>query len=847
MSAACAAWLATALAALPLAADAAGMNTHTMVGYRAAKYYGRVHLSGNSSQYNAAIAAHPDTVLAGADFPDFLYACGNYPDHHDAGEAAHWPPWQAAAIRYIRRRPDFASGNWTEATSQLVSFVFGVSVHYLTDEFWEGLNDQLGNGQGFVRELSAFNLDHPGTSDNDESPANMATDFDVSWAMDESGVKPWARYYPVDDIVNIYHEAGFPNVTKASISNCRALFDLGLWAEKAFGGVLFLVYSEYFKQVPLVAERVLDAPIGGIDDMAVWATFVWERVARWFDEGPPANPGPRAAADGNDEDDRWSNRLFQSMRPFVGVADRLQALPDPQNLFEISNPLDIKGAGLRYRGPLSLLGDLAHMLQTLIDVAIGEDSGFSVSQLLAAAKANADDVTSVATGSAAASPASTRAGEAPVEYFGSAVATGDFDGDGKPDAAVGAYGSGEPGSPQVGRVDVSYGSGGGARINGSERTHARFGWALAVLDLNLDGFDDLVVGAPEAGWNGTLPVTDATPAVRLWGATAVFFGSADGLPPTPQLVLRSHVDLMGLGYIVESGDVDGDGHPDLILGCPLYSTGGSDGIHTGRVYVVSASKQHVPGDVDVDAPPGASAASYRTLPAGTPYSWFGQALAAVPRPGGAPVLLVGSPGFRNAQNQTVGRVRAFTMAADGNFSEVFSVEGSEHLGEFGMTVAAPQRGPLFAVGSPAESRGVTRARVGAVRLFNSSALQLGQDASAAVATVAGTAAFGRFGSSVAFQGQRMVVGAPLTNGPILLKRELGAVYAWVDASTVASSADDTSADWSTKGSRQRGRLGSAFAVLAGSNASAPVQLWVGSPRADGDAGEMAGAVDVFTL
>ncbi len=114
--------------------------------------------------------------------------------------------------------------------------------------------------------MSAMDLDHPGTSDNDESPANMAADFDVSWAMTETGIKPWQRVYPVADVVNIYHEAGWANVTLASISNCRVLFDLGLWAEKAFGGVLFLLYSEYYKQVPLVAERLLDFPVFELSD-----------------------------------------------------------------------------------------------------------------------------------------------------------------------------------------------------------------------------------------------------------------------------------------------------------------------------------------------------------------------------------------------------------------------------------------------------------------------------------------------------------------------------------------------------------------------------------------------------
>ena len=89
----------------PAAVRGAGMSTHTMVGYRAQKYFGKVLASPNASLYNAAIAAQPESVAAGSDFPDFLYACGKYADHHDAGEAAHWPPWQAVSLPSVQLRP----------------------------------------------------------------------------------------------------------------------------------------------------------------------------------------------------------------------------------------------------------------------------------------------------------------------------------------------------------------------------------------------------------------------------------------------------------------------------------------------------------------------------------------------------------------------------------------------------------------------------------------------------------------------------------------------------------------------------------------------------------------------
>ena len=127
-------------------------------------------------------------------------------------------------------------------------------MHYIADELWEGLNNQLGAGQGFVRTLASFNLGRPGVTDDAESIANMAADFAVSWSMDESAIAPWRRDFPVDDIVAIYHAAGFPNVTRASIADCRLLFDLGLWAEKSFGWLLFHMYAEELQHVPMAAE-----------------------------------------------------------------------------------------------------------------------------------------------------------------------------------------------------------------------------------------------------------------------------------------------------------------------------------------------------------------------------------------------------------------------------------------------------------------------------------------------------------------------------------------------------------------------------------------------------------------
>ena len=83
-------------------------------------------------------------------------------------------------------------------------------------------------------------------------------------------VDPWTRYYPLEHVVNIYNLTG-RNVSLKDLEESKLVFDLALWAENTFGPLLVTAYSELYKHVPAVDERVVES-IGGIDDMAFWAS-----------------------------------------------------------------------------------------------------------------------------------------------------------------------------------------------------------------------------------------------------------------------------------------------------------------------------------------------------------------------------------------------------------------------------------------------------------------------------------------------------------------------------------------------------------------------------------------------
>ncbi len=165
------------------------------------------------------------------------------------------------------------------------------------------------------------------------------------------------------------------------------------------------------------------------------------------------------------------------------------------------------------------------------------------------------------------------AGEQRLEQLGSAMAVGDFDGDGQADLAVGGPRF-TVGTAVTGRVQVFAGETGrffseaAVFAANGERNADLFGHALAACDFDGDGYDDLAVGAYD-GENTTV-----SPVVTNHGAVYLFAGGPEGLTdvstviyglvPGPSGWVRE-VDLR-FGRVLAAGDLDGDGACELAVG-----------------------------------------------------------------------------------------------------------------------------------------------------------------------------------------------------------------------------------------------------------------------------------------
>lgn len=156
-------------------------------------------------------------------------------------------------------------------------------------------------------------------------------------------------------------------------------------------------------------------------------------------------------------------------------------------------------------------------------------------------------------------------GPKPGDGLGSAVSgAGDVDGDGVADFIIGAPDKDPGGVQAAGSVWVYSGANGTVihRINGTSGGQLLGGSVAAAGDVDGDGFDDIILGAPSERY------ADLYPA----GAAYVYSGATGALLHR----FESSEWYSSFGTSVAGvGDTDGDGYDDVLVGAPSYPVNGS--------------------------------------------------------------------------------------------------------------------------------------------------------------------------------------------------------------------------------------------------------------------------------
>jgi FG-GAP repeat len=154
----------------------------------------------------------------------------------------------------------------------------------------------------------------------------------------------------------------------------------------------------------------------------------------------------------------------------------------------------------------------------------------------------------------------------------------DFNGDGYADLAFGSPYGKVSGHSSAGFVTVVPGSANGpvtskkkifsqntTGVPGSAESGDHFGWALTSLDVDRDGYADLIVGAPD---EDTGAGADAGGEWILWGSPSGLTGSGSVSRSEPTYGTEKPGAGHRFGAAMAEGDIDGDGYTDWITTAP---------------------------------------------------------------------------------------------------------------------------------------------------------------------------------------------------------------------------------------------------------------------------------------
>jgi hypothetical protein len=259
------------------------------------------------------------------------------------------------------------------------------------------------------------------------------------------------------------------------------------------------------------------------------------------------------------------------------------------------------------------------------------------------------------------------------ERFGLAISgAGDLNGDGFDDVIIGAPNY-ENGQVEEGAVIIYYGSITGLNLLNpvileSNTPYSYFGVSVANAgDVNGDGYADVVIGS-----------SSPSKIQNQEGHVFVYHGSALGIKPGPNTVLGSTQE----GYlegcsVAGGGDINGDGFGDIIVGATQFHVNGNDQQNRGAVLICYGS------------PSGLIAANLTRIDADQDGAFFGASVSCAGdvNADGFSDLVVGAPYYNNGQLAEGCTFLYYGNQSGINLNQQVKLESNQEIALMGYSVA----------------------------------------------------------------------------------------------------------------------------------------------------------------
>lgn len=394
--------------------------------------------------------------------------------------------------------------------------------------------------------------------------------------------------------------------------------------------------------------------------------------------------------------------------------------------------------------------------------------------------------------------------------FGTSVCTaGDVNADGYSDLIIGAPNF-DNGQDKEGKAFVYYGSPSGPSLTSdwgaeSDHVYAYLGCSVSTAgDINGDGYSDVIIGAKYY-----------TNDKNDQGAVYIFYGSASGLGNV-SIREGSTADTHFGNSVCTTGDVNGDGYGDVIVGGESYNN------YQGRVGVYFGSDT------------GLSTSSWGYYGYEGAHSGHSVATAGDVDRDGYADFIIGANTYSNEQTDE-GRAIVYHGSADGVYgSAIWNYEPNQASCNFGESVctAGDVNGDGYSdviVGAPNYSNGQNNE--GVVMIFYGSASGPSDTPNM---TIESNRQYTLFGASVSLAGDwngdgyaDVIVGAPGYESDIDHTNE-GAAYIYCGS----SSGLKESSEWFQRSDQKNAKYGASVSIAGDVNGDGYSDVIVGAPNYD---------------